>query len=87
MKIENIELGPVTLRVRDIEQMKQFYVDVIGMSVLEETEELATLGTKERPLVILHHVPQAKANPSWGRVSAPAIVTMLRQGSTSRILQ
>lgn len=63
MKIENIELGPVTLRVRDIEQMKQFYVDVIGMSVLEEAEEFVTLGTKERSLVILHHVPQAKTNP------------------------
>ncbi|WP_214821864.1 MULTISPECIES: VOC family protein [unclassified Exiguobacterium] len=63
MKIENIELGPVTLRVRDIEQVTQFYVDVIGMSVQEETEELVTLGTKERPLVILHSVPEAKTNP------------------------
>ncbi|WP_214742590.1 MULTISPECIES: VOC family protein [unclassified Exiguobacterium] len=63
MKIENIELGPVMLRVRDIAQMTRFYVNVIGMSVLEEAEEWVTLGTKERSLVILHSVPQAKTNP------------------------
>lgn len=63
MKLTNIKLGAVTLRVNDLETMKTFYERVIGMDVLETTENHVTLGTNEMALVVLHEVKGVRPNP------------------------
>lgn len=63
MKLTNIQLGPVTLRVSDLETMKSFYRDVIGLQVVETNAEYTTLGVASKPLVILHEVKGARPNP------------------------
>lgn len=63
MKLTNIKLGAVTLRVNDLETMKTFYERVIGMDVLETTENHVTLGTHEMALVVLHEVKGVRPNP------------------------
>lgn len=63
MKLTNIKLGAVTLRVNDLETMKTFYERVIGMDVLETTENHVTLGTNEMALVVLREVKGVRPNP------------------------
>lgn len=62
MKLTNIQLGPVTLRVSELENMKQFYEQVIGMDVLEVGIDRVTLGAPNTPLVILHEVKGVRPN-------------------------
>ena len=62
-KLSNIQLGAVTLRVSDLDRMKQFYTEVIGMRVLNEAANGVTLGTEERELVILHEQSGVRPNP------------------------
>lgn len=62
MKLMNIQLGPVSLRVRSLVPMRRFYEDVLGMRVIEETETTVTLGTATRPLLTLHEVKTAQPN-------------------------
>ncbi|WP_396129076.1 VOC family protein [Exiguobacterium mexicanum] len=63
MKLTNIKLGAVTLRVNDLEKMKTYYERVIGMDVLETAENRVTLGTSEMALVVLHEVSGVRPNP------------------------
>lgn len=44
---DTTELGAVELRVHDLETMQQYYVDAVGLEVLEETEDQVTLGYDE----------------------------------------
>lgn len=63
MKLTNIKLGAVTLRVNDLDTMKSFYEQVIGMNVLQTEADHVTLGTRETELVILHRVAGVRPNP------------------------
>lgn len=58
-------MGAVTLKVADLQQAARFYQEVIGLRLLHETGETATLGTPERSLVHLRHLPN-------GRFTSPA---------------
>lgn len=63
MKLTNIQLGAVTLRVSDLNTMQAFYKEIIGMDVLDTRDGYVTLGTETTPLVILHEVKGVRPNP------------------------
>lgn len=50
-----IALGFVALKVRDINKMRNFYSEVMGMRVIAQTETMTDLGTENRILVRLLH--------------------------------
>jgi catechol 2,3-dioxygenase len=56
-------MGAVTLRVNNLEKATRFYLDVIGLDLLQQTAESATLGTPLRPLVHLRHLPHGRFLP------------------------
>ncbi|WP_251132651.1 VOC family protein [Exiguobacterium sp. s80] len=55
-----ITLGPVSLRITDLDQSISFYRDLLGLTVLEQTGNTATLGAKMTPLVVLEEQKDAR---------------------------
>ncbi|MBA4344927.1 MAG: glyoxalase, partial [Microbacterium sp.] len=59
-------MGAVTLDVADLDGMTAYYRDAVGLSVLDATGPVVTLGragdlgTASVPLVILRHSPELK---------------------------
>lgn len=58
-----ITLGPVSLRITNLEQSISFYRDLLGLTVLEQTGNTATLGAKTTPLVRLEERVDARRLP------------------------
>ena len=50
-------IGAVTLKVADLEKVKVFYQQVLGLIGRDQTSERAVLGTALQDLIVLHHVP------------------------------
>jgi catechol 2,3-dioxygenase len=60
-------VGKVALTVRDLPMMAQFYNEVIGLAVREQTAEKAILGTPHEEIVVLYGNPAARpVEPSTG---------------------
>jgi catechol 2,3-dioxygenase len=53
-------MGPVTLRVGDLDAMTRYYRDAVALSILTETPTSVTLGRGATPVVILEHSPELK---------------------------
>ena len=53
-------MGPVTLRVGDLERMAAYYRDGAALRVLDESGGTVTLGRGTTPVVILEHAPELK---------------------------
>lgn len=53
------DVGVVTLKTADLPRMLRFYMDVIGLKILEQNESQATLGAG-RPILRLEAVPGAQ---------------------------
>lgn len=60
----NITLGPVRLRITNLAQSITFYRDSLGLTVLAQDEQTATLGAKTTPLVVLDQHSTAKQLPN-----------------------
>ena len=57
-------LGPVNLTVSDLERANRFYGDIIGLRLLQQSENRAWLGADEAtPLVVLTEQPDARPKP------------------------
>jgi len=54
-----LHIGAVGLKVREIEGVTAFYRDVLGLAVLDRTNERTTLGAGGVPFVHLEHRPDA----------------------------
>ena len=50
---DDTAMGPVTLAVHDLDRMRDFYRDGLGMQLLAEHKGTATLGRQGRPTIIL----------------------------------
>lgn len=50
---DNIEMGLVTLRVKDLSMMSDFYSQGLGMTIITQDEYSTTLGTPSRELIKL----------------------------------
>jgi len=57
------QMGTVVLTVTDLERMKTFYEEAIGLTVLSTAEESVRLGVDDRALVELVHRPGATERP------------------------
>ncbi|WP_255170957.1 VOC family protein [Natrononativus amylolyticus] len=58
---ETTRIGRVSLRVENLEDVLEFYRDVVGLAVLSRSDATATLGAGETPLLVLHR--DASASP------------------------
>jgi catechol 2,3-dioxygenase len=57
-------LGPVHLRVRDLDRLVAFYQDALGFAVLGEDDATAALGPEDGvPLLTLEEAPEAPTPP------------------------
>lgn len=54
-------LGPVELRITNLQRSEDFYSRVIGLTVLARDKQSVTLGLSDQPLVIVHEHPGALA--------------------------
>lgn len=53
MSAAPMRIGRVTLKVRDLDKVSDFYRDTIGLSVLAKEDRRAILGTDGAPLLVL----------------------------------
>lgn len=56
----DLALGPVHLKVSDLERSVAWYSRVIGFTELGREGSVATLGVADRPLLVLHERPGAR---------------------------
>jgi catechol 2,3-dioxygenase len=55
-----LHVGAVALKVRDLDRITAFYRDVLGLAVLDQTQDSVALGAGGVPFVHLEHRPNAK---------------------------
>jgi catechol 2,3-dioxygenase len=61
----NVQMGPVTLRVANLDNMLSYYRDAIGLQVISTHGSTAILGRENQPALVLEHSPALKhASPS-----------------------
>lgn len=53
-------MGPVTLKVGDLDALTAYYRDAVALQVLTATADTVTLGRGTTPVVILQHAPELK---------------------------
>lgn len=59
----NLDLGPVVLRVRDLDAMSRFYTEVIGLEAVRASAGVGVLGSDGCALVELREDPEAPPRP------------------------
>jgi catechol 2,3-dioxygenase len=55
-----LHIGAVALKVRDLDRLTAYYRDALGLAVLDQDKDRATLGAGGVPLVQLERAPDAK---------------------------
>jgi catechol 2,3-dioxygenase len=56
---EETHIGRTALRVNDIDEMTGFYRDVMGLSILSQSDDATILGVSNKPLLILEEAEDA----------------------------
>jgi catechol 2,3-dioxygenase len=59
-------IGRTALRVNDLEEITGFYRDVVGLSVLDQSDTSSSLGVKDTPLLVLEGDENALERHSSG---------------------
>lgn len=54
---QTMTLGAVTLNVNDLDSQKNFYQNVIGLHIIEESGQKVSLGIQETEEILVHLVP------------------------------
>ncbi|MGO3720874.1 VOC family protein [Microbacterium gubbeenense] len=68
-------MGPVTLRVADLDAMTRYYTQAVPLTVLTAVGPMAVLGRGTDPVVILEHAPELRrASPRDAGLFHTAIV-------------
>jgi catechol 2,3-dioxygenase len=77
---QSIRMGMVTLNVANLSRMKEFYGDIIGLEILEETESAVTLGRNGVQIVrVVERKELHIAEPGSAGLFHTAIVFETRQ--------
>ncbi len=53
-------MGPVTLRVGNLDALTAYYRDAVGLVVLDETSDTVVLGRGTTPVMVLRHAPELR---------------------------
>src|SRR5690606_9225062 len=53
-------MGAVTLRVADLDLMRRYYRDAVGLDELGDDSGLAVLGRNGVPIMVLEHAPELR---------------------------
>jgi catechol 2,3-dioxygenase len=53
-------MGPVTLRVGNLDALTAYYRDAVALVVLDESSDAVTLGRGTTPVMILRHAPELR---------------------------
>lgn len=77
----HLEMGPSALNVRDLSQQTEFYSEVVGLQVLEQSEDETLLGWNERPVLHLY----GSSLPDFPRTSAGLYHTAILFASRSEL--
>ena len=56
---QGTHIGRTALRVNDLDELTEFYRSVVGLSVLEESDNRSVLGVADTPLLILEEAAEA----------------------------
>lgn len=79
-------MGPVTLRVGDLDAMTAYYRDAVALTVLDQTGPRVTLGRGTTPVVILEHAPELKhASPRDAGLFHTAILFETREALAAAV--
>ncbi len=76
----SLTLGAVSLDVSDLQAMKKFYHEIIGLTVMQESSSEATLGSSEKPVLLLRQSDLPPANPQSAGLYHMAIVFSSQSG-------
>src|SRR5262245_62794775 len=79
-----LHIGAVGLKVRDIEGVTGFYRDVLGLAMLDRTNERTTLGAGGVALVHLEDRPDAAPDDRARRASI-TLLSSCRRAAISRV--
>lgn len=60
---DTIKMGAVTLRVQNLNKLRDFYVRIVGLQVRQETADMVALGTETSTLVRLQQMPHGRVLP------------------------
>ena len=75
-------LGAVTLTIAHLPTSLEFYADVLGFTILKQTDHAATLGTPEgTELIHLHEAPGVTARPPQGAPGVYHYAVLLPQSA------
>jgi catechol 2,3-dioxygenase len=79
-------MGPVTLRVGDLDEMIRYYRDGVTLELLSHDGPVAVLGRGATPIVILEHAPELKhAGPRSAGLFHTAILFDTREALATAI--
>lgn len=79
-------MGPVTLRVGDLDAMTAYYRDAVALQVLDQTGPRVTLGRGATPVVILEHAPElTHASPRDAGLFHTAILFETREALAAAV--
>lgn len=79
-------MGPVTLRVGDLDGMTAYYRDAVALQVLDQAGPRVTLGRSATPVVILEHAPELKhASPRDAGLFHTAILFETREALAAAV--
>ena len=57
---DKLSMGPVTLRVKNLDLMTSYYRDGVGLDLISQVSDSAILGRVNEPSLILEHSPSLK---------------------------
>lgn len=81
------DVGTVTLKVADLDRSIEFYTEVVGLQVFNQTEKRATMGVGQHKILEIEDVPGATLQPSSTGLYHAAILLPTRHALAVKVAQ
>lgn len=83
---DSLTMGPVTLRVADLDRMATYYIEAVGLKLIAETVNSKVLGGHNATALILEHAPELRhAGPSEAGLFHTAFLFSSREELASAV--